>query len=199
MSTSKTNHTVFTKDTKSNPSKIVQIKMYEETIKFDDNIKFLGIRFDPFLTFKHQISHIKTSCTSRLNVIKTLSHQSWQLKKDTLLNIYKALTRSLIDYSGFLFNVLSEQNKNQLQIIQNNAIRFIFNKKMLDKISIADLHKMASLDQLNQRCEKLMTDYIKKAKETNNPLINEIIEDFIRYKGGREDKHKTILCDRTFK
>ncbi len=57
----------------------------------DSSPAFLGIRFDPHLTFKNQIAHLKKTCIQRLNIIKILAHTSWQLTKETLVQVYNVL------------------------------------------------------------------------------------------------------------
>jgi len=51
----------------------------------DANPTFLGVRFDPQLSFKNQIAHLKQTCIQRLNIIKIISHRSWHLTKETLI------------------------------------------------------------------------------------------------------------------
>ena len=74
----------------------------------DSSPTFLGIRFDPKLTFKHQIAHLKKTCIQRLNIIKIMSHTSWQLTKETLIQVYNVLIRSVMDYSAILMPVICE-------------------------------------------------------------------------------------------
>jgi len=59
----------------------------------DSSPAFLGIRFDPHLTFKNQIAHLKKTCIQRLNIIKIMSHKSRQLNKETSLQVCNILIR----------------------------------------------------------------------------------------------------------
>jgi len=59
----------------------------------DSSPAFLGIRFDPHLTFKNQIAHLKKTCIQRLNIIKIMSHKSCQLNKETSLQVCNILIR----------------------------------------------------------------------------------------------------------
>jgi len=56
-------------------------------LKYDNNPKFQGIRFDNHLTFKNQVDYLKETCVQRLNILKILSHKSWILTVKTLLQI----------------------------------------------------------------------------------------------------------------
>ena len=103
--------------------------MYGERINKDKSPKFLGIRFDPFLSGKNQIKYIKSAYIDRLNILKIVQHKSWQIDTNTLKQIYQSLVRSLIEYTGFRFNLFSDTSKASLQAIENSALRIIYHKK----------------------------------------------------------------------
>jgi hypothetical protein len=46
-----------------------------------------------------------------------------ELTKQTLIQIYNVLIRSVIEYSAIIAPIISVTNLNTLQIIQNNALR----------------------------------------------------------------------------
>jgi hypothetical protein len=108
-----------------------ELKLTLNKVKLTHDAKptFLGIRFDPHLSFKNQIAHLKQTCIQRFNIIKIMSHKSWQLKKETLIQVYNVLIRSVMDYSAILMPVISETFKNKLQVIQKNALRTILKKQ----------------------------------------------------------------------
>jgi len=70
----------------------------------------------------------------RLNIIKILAYKTWQLTKQTLIQIYNVLIRSVIEYSAIIAPIISVTNLNTLQIIQNNALRIILNKPKTARI-----------------------------------------------------------------
>ncbi len=144
----------------------------------DSSPTFLGIRFDPQLTFKHQIAHLKKTCIQRLSIIKIMSHTSWQLTKETLVQVYNLLIRSVMDYSAILMPVICDTSKKKLQVIQNNALRAILKKPKIIKPKIIDLHTEAKLETLDERFLKLRRRYVQKAIVNNNPVILELIEEY---------------------
>ena len=93
----------------------------------------------------------------------------------TLLQIYKTLIRTLIDYSFLIFSKISSSNLAKLQAIQNNALRIIYKKD-----SVALLHQMAELDTLKQRAVAMKNNYFSDANNSN-PIINDLIEEFDNY------------------
>lgn len=164
----------------------------EKKIHTCENPKFLGIRFDRHLTFTNQIEYLKDACVNRLNIIKILSHKSWHLSKTTLVQIYNTLIRSIIEYSAILRPMISNTNLNQLQIIQNNAIRIIFKQKIDTKI--CDLHKMANIKPITDRLDELRGRYVRGALCVNNPMIATLKDEYLSFKQGRlNDKKNTFF------
>lgn len=109
----KCNYIIFSLNKNTGYDEKLNISMYGKEIAQEEknNIKFLGIRFDKHLCFKNQIDFIKKTSNSRLAILKILAHKSWKLNTTTLVNIYKTLVRSIIDYSLFLYNILSESTQ----------------------------------------------------------------------------------------
>jgi len=130
-----------------NESEKLNLKINNVKLRADNNPTFLGIRFDNHLTFKNQINYLKETCVQRLNIIKILSQKSWCLTKDTLVQVYNVLIRSVLEYSAILAPAISKTNLNTLQVIQNNALRIILKKSILTRTKISDLHKEARYDK----------------------------------------------------
>ena len=128
----------------------------------------------------------------RLNIIKILAYKTWQLTKQTLIQIYNVLIRSVIEYSAIIAPIISVTNLNTLQIIQNNALRIILNKPKITRTRKKHLHEVANIDT---RLATLRTRYVLKAIQNNNPIIKDTISEYLNFSGGRYLNHKTLLCD----
>ena len=111
-----------------NPSKnqTINLNLFKKKIPYTEDPTFLGIKFDESLCFNKQIEFIRSRCRDRIDIIKILSHKSWKLSKKTLTSIYNALVGSIIDYSFFVFNVVSKTNFYKLQVIQNKCFKSIY-------------------------------------------------------------------------
>ena len=66
----------------------VNIELSKEKIPATNEIKFLGMQIDRLMNFSNCIDAIKVKCNKRLNIIKILSHKSWNLSDKTLCNFY---------------------------------------------------------------------------------------------------------------
>ena len=62
--------------------------------------KFLGVIFDRKLSFISHIKYVKAKC---LNLLKVLSHTSWDADRTTLLHLYRSLIRSKLDYGSIVY------------------------------------------------------------------------------------------------
>jgi hypothetical protein len=57
------------------------------------------------------------------------------------------------------------------------------------------LHKKANLIRIETRMINLRKRYIFKAIENNNPMILDLISEYLNFKGGRNLSIITMLCD----
>ena len=99
---------------------------------------------------------------SRINILKTLSHKNWKISQVTLFKIYNCLIRSIIDYSLFLYPIMTSQNREALQIVQNKCLRIIFQIKYDPEnlVSTELLHSKSKLDSIESRSESLISKYL---------------------------------------
>ena len=74
--------------------------MYGSLIPVVDDIKFLGIIFDRKLSFMPHIKYLKAKCLKALNILKVLSHTNWGADRTVLLQLYRSLIRSKLDYGS---------------------------------------------------------------------------------------------------
>ena len=132
-----------------------------------------------------------------MNLIKIISHTSWKLSQKTLISVYRSLIGSVLDYKFFISTSISKTNENNLQIIQNKAVRCIY-KLYYDKIrntTVEILNNRSGLGSVSDRFEKLKLDYINQAQLNQNPLISQLISEYYRFRSAidKEGLKKTFL------
>jgi hypothetical protein len=122
-----------------------------------------------------------------------------KLGEKTLINSYRCLIGSVMDYNFFILPFVSVQNLNKLQAIQNKAIRCIFrltfNKDTGKHTSTETLNNLSGLGSIASRLTELKKNYLKQAQETQNPLICPLIEEYINSRSEieREGSSPSIL------
>ena len=62
------------------------------------NITFFGVTFDTKLTWKKHINNIHSSIRKRISYLKTITGKQSKCAPNTIIQIYKAYIRPLIEY-----------------------------------------------------------------------------------------------------
>ena len=86
--------------------------------------KVFGVYLDPSLSFNKHSHYGAESVSRRNNLLKALAGTSWELEKETLLMIYKAVGRSIINYAALICSPnLHDANYRKIQYTQKEALR----------------------------------------------------------------------------
>ena len=155
------------------------------------------MKFDRRLNFGAQIENVKAKVADRLNLMKILFYDpSWRLPEHTLIQLYKSLIRSIIEYSSFLVNNISKSYLKTLEAIQNNTLRIIF-RITWEEAPTLELRERAKVCKIEDRLKDLNKKYLKKALLTSNPLITNLIDDYLTFRRNNDPNNtdtKTALC-----
>ena len=76
-----------------------------DPVKVVKETRFLGMIFDSKLSFIPHIKALKARCLKALDIIKVVSSKDWGADCNVLLQLYRSLVRSKLDYDRFLMNV----------------------------------------------------------------------------------------------
>jgi ribonuclease HI len=101
------NKTVAVLFSKFRQSAMIDVHIGNTKIKLVDSVKFLGVIFDKHLTWKEHIIYLKNRCQKRLNLLRSVSGQTWGAKAETLLIMYKTLIRLVIEYGDVAYDSAS--------------------------------------------------------------------------------------------
>src|ERR1700733_679094 len=121
ISIAKTTGVLFTR--KMNQKFKINLKVGDKYIKMDNKAKFLGVIFDSKLNWNSHIEYIIEKCKKRLNLMRAVSGNSWGASKKSMLTIYKALIRPILDYGDVAYASASKTTLNKLNHIQTEALR----------------------------------------------------------------------------
>ncbi|KAL5244817.1 hypothetical protein ACI65C_012227 [Semiaphis heraclei] len=92
-------------------------------IPFHKSLRILGLIFDNKLNWITHLKQLKVACKAKLNVIKTLANHTWGADKKSLLNIYKTLILSQINYGSPIYNTAKPRHLKTLDPIHHEGIR----------------------------------------------------------------------------
>ena len=123
ISAEKSMATVFT--TFSNESgRTLPITIKGKTVPTVKHPKILGVTFDTMHNFGQHAATIKSKVSKRNNVLKCLAGTKWGKSKEIIVNTYKAIGRSVINYAAPVWTPsLSKTNWDRLETTQNAALR----------------------------------------------------------------------------
>ena len=95
----------------------------QRQISISDTAHFLGVTFDKKITFLPHILNLRTKCEKSLNILKVLSNTSWGADRVSLLKIYRAITRSKIDYACQIYGSAGNSYLKKLDTVHHSALR----------------------------------------------------------------------------
>ena len=170
ISETKTTAIIFTR--KRDQEKEIEIKIGNKQIKFEKEVKFLGVIFDQKLTWNQHTKYVIDKCKKRINLLRALSGTDWGANKKTLVMLYRTLIRSIIDYGCIAYDSATTSVKKQLNQIQSKALRICCGA-MINTPVIA-LQIECGETSLELRRKELQLQYAAKlmASDTQSDEIN---------------------------
>ena len=100
-----------------------ELKLGDQHIEFVKEHKFLGLIWDPKLTFKAHIEYLRKRCLNALNLIRVLAHSNWGSDTKTLLKLFRSLVRSKLDYGSIVYMSGDRRSLERLNIIHRHGLR----------------------------------------------------------------------------
>ena len=127
------------------------LKCGNNTIGHVDSYIYLGIHLDAGMSLSLFASHLY----NRIQVkMFTFSKIRKFIDKSTANIIYKQTILPILDYGGFLLDSCTQKLRDDLQKLQNKALRIIHGFKLVNAPGIENLHNMSNIISLRQRREK---------------------------------------------
>lgn len=92
-------------------------------LEVKNTTKILGMIFDRKLSWKQHIEDLANRCKKTLNIIKCVSNINWGADREVLLNIYKSLILSKMEYGSTIYSSACKTRLYQLEKIHKEGIR----------------------------------------------------------------------------
>ena len=74
------------------------------------------------LTTSEQIDNVTSKCRKRLNLMRAISGTRWGATTKSLITIYRAVIRSVLDYGATAYDSASSSQLQKLDRIQYSAL-----------------------------------------------------------------------------
>ena len=133
------------------------LTLYGSPIPVVQEYKYLGLIFDKKLSFIPHIKYLKAKCLKSLNILKVLSHTTWGADRTTLLQLYRSLIRSKLDYGSIVYGSARKSYLAMLDPIHHQGLRLTLGAFRTSPT--ASLYVEADEPSLNTRREKLSLQY----------------------------------------
>lgn len=147
--------------------------------------KFLGLTLDKKLTWKDHIMQLRKRSLSAVNILKTVSNHHWGADRKTLLQLYRSLVRSIIDYGSIVYCSATKSLLQSIEVVQNQALRICTGA--FKSSPIKSLQVDANEPSLEHRRVKLLLNYsFNVLNNENHPTYHFIAT----------DKHQTKMSHR---
>ena len=172
---SKTKTTAMIFSNKQNEENSVHLKIKGDEIKFEKQVKFLGMILDQRLTWTKHINYIIDRCNRRLNILRALSGTDWGTDKKTMTTLYRTLIRSIMEYGSIAYDSASKSTKEMLNAIQSKALRICCGAMI--STSNDALQIECGEIPLQLRRDELQLQYAAKLHGSSDNPTKEILQD----------------------
>ena len=147
-----------------------ELYLYGSLIPVVEDFKFLGIIFDRKLSFIPHIKYLKAKCLKALNLLKVLSHTNWGADRTVLLQLYRSLIRSKLDYGSIVYGSARKSYLMMLDTVHHQGLRIALGAFRTSPVE--SLYVEAEEPSLYLRREKLALQYaIRLAANPSNPTF----------------------------
>ena len=131
----------------------LELKLFGQCIREQNELKLLGVCFDKNLCFTSHCKSKASKAMQRVKLLRLVSGQTWGASARTLLKLYKQYIRPVLETGYVVTSRTVKSNLSRLQRIQNSALRTALRAKR--RTRIADLHREANIVPMADRLEML--------------------------------------------
>lgn len=149
------------------------LHLNETELPVQNEHKYLGITFDKKLTFVPHINALKKKASRSLNILKVLSHKHWGSDRLCLLQIYRSVIRSRLDYGSIVYGSARKSYLNRLDPVHNLGLRLSTGAYKTSPIN--SLYVETNEPPLSDRRTMLTCSYILKIRSLPKHICYQIV------------------------
>ena len=131
---------------------------------------YLGIILDNEMSLRPLLCDTKKKIINKIFLLRKIRRY---IDEDCALLIYKQTILPFFDYAGFMCLSLNIEDKKELQVMQNDCLRYCYNIRRADRVTIVNIHERAKLSSLEQRRirQLLGLQFLLYKKDTDRHVI----------------------------
>ena len=119
--------------------------------EYDKKANILGLNFKTNNFFKCQVDENIKSAKTALKKLYRFRY----LKKKIKVRLYKTKVLTVLTYASVPLNICSQSQIKRLQVIQNDAIRWITNSYYPNRCNIIDQQRILKIEPIKDRIDRL--------------------------------------------
>ena len=139
------------------------LRIFNNTIPFVKHFKFLGVVLDSRLSMVKHVEHIKKKCSIRMNLFRCLTSRQCGADRITLLRLYKAIVRPIIEYGAVVYAGGKKLPLASIETIQNSFLRIAIGA--MKTSPVAALQVETNVPPLYVRRMEITLRYVTKIKQ----------------------------------
>ena len=144
----------------------VEVKVENTIIRPLDSTRYLGVIIDKKLDWRRHLDHIETKVAPRIGLLRYLSKTAYEPNYKTMINIFKAIARTIIIYGYPVLLTANEKVWNRMQIMQNKALRAALGLPIYT--SVEYIHKISNIPKIKDYAITLLQQAIHTATSNND-------------------------------
>ena len=122
VNTAKTTYSIFSLSTKI-PN--LRLKIRNTLLQRENHPKYLGVTFDPRLTWCKQIENVQKNGIRRTSLLKKLAGTSWGADMKVLKKTYVGYVRPVLEYGMASWGTAAKTNFQKIERVQNQSLRIL--------------------------------------------------------------------------
>lgn len=177
LNENKTLHTVFTTaGYRSNYETKYKLNLFldNQRIPLEPFPTFLGIQFDPKLSFKNLYENIESRTASKINLIRRIKGLKLKNSLNLCRIVFKNFIRSIFDYAFIPLSCSTQKISSDIQKLQNKFLRHI--KFFPIKTKIVEIHKQLKIELVETRSKNLLNKFL--SKKTSHQQLRMDLDEF---------------------
>ena len=149
----------------------LDLKYHRNQVETVHKFKYLGMVLDENLKLIEHIDYVRRKVYTKL---KALGRLRPYISKSMSIQLYKSFIIPHFDYADVVYDSMSKQLSQQLQVLQNRCLRICCNSG--DYVSTAELHAEVNMPTLDVRRKNHCCNLVYKGiRKSSTPAINSML------------------------
>ena len=139
-------------------------KIYNQELSYVNSFKYLGVDIDKNLSMKNYFDTVYKLVNHKLYLLKLIRTS---LTIDAALSIGKSMILSLIDYGNIFLTGITQEDKSDLQKLQNRILRCCLNIVDPMDINTIEMHSLVNVEMIDKRRTSSLLTIVHRGIDDN--------------------------------